>query len=424
MPNIILQKHLTGFAKDKIVTREGTYDIDCPSLPQCAATTLTIDTPQFDEVASLYGLTLPEIPPRNFIKAYQGVLRNSTVGRVPWYLCVPSEAFKFVLDQTVEYIQKNIIDLDTSYYDKWFLEGNYILSKLQPMKIDRNLFDKIALEEKTNKTFLSFEPKSPNDFANEIVFTRTGTVTGRLKVETGPDILLLKESSRSIIVSRFGGAGSVYSFDYRALEPRLILSDSMSDQQVVEPYHKKEPEEDIYRAIKGQLFKDNPNVTREIVKSIVLSGLYGSSVGTLIEKYPEIDSRSIVPKIFDYFGLLEHKTRLEQEAVGNHGLYINNKYGRRVSVSDASNYMLVNRYAQSTGVDIALLGFGMVQKYIEDIGKTDMIVPVGVIHDAVIFDIHESQYALIPTLRKIAALEIPKYEDTNFYMKATKFNER
>ena len=73
-----------------------------------------------------------------------------------------------------------------------------------------------------------------------------------------------------------------------------------------------------------------------------------------------------------------------------------NFYNRPISPGSGLRHVLVNNYIQSSSVDAALLGFGSL---VEDIGSKEIrAVPLFVIHDALILDIHP---ASIEKFRKI-----------------------
>lgn len=413
MKAVYLPKEIIGSRKDIIVSSNGSEELTDRS-PELMNQMPVMGSPEFDEVIQLYGVELPETPPRNFLKAYQCLLSNSIEGRVPWEVCVPQKAFKLSVDGLVEAITKKVLTLDLEYYERWYKQGNYVLEKIQPIKINAKIFDNLS-NQFSDKVLASFAPNA-SGYAERVEYTRTGTITGRLKVTSGANILLLNKDYRGIIDSSFGNEGIVLSYDYKSMEPRLILIEHHLSGTL--PY--KGEEEDIYSLIKSKLFQDNEAVTRDIVKTCVTSALYGASISTLEETYPSVDFKRIIPQINDFFGVAEIKERLENEALMNGNLFLNNRYGRRVSIGDASKYMFVNRYTQSTAVDVCLLGFSSIVKFIEEYGLADFAKPIAVIHDALLLDIHKNAFHLIPAIRKVGAVEIPKYEDSIFYMKSEK----
>jgi hypothetical protein len=79
---------------------------------------------------------------------------------------------------------------------------------------------------------------------------------------------------------------------------------------------------------------------------------------------------------------------------------------------DKVDHLLVNSYAQSTGVDVSLLGF----KSIVDSLGSDGIRPLFVLHDALILDVRGDRFE---DVQKITSVEIPSFS-TKFPIKLDK----
>ena len=62
---------------------------------------------------------------------------------------------------------------------------------------------------------------------------------------------------------------------------------------------------------------------------------------------------------------------------------IKNFFGRPIKPSSARDSLLYNNYIQSTGVDVALLGFGQILDK-----APSRVRPIFFIHDAMLVDIH------------------------------------
>ena len=62
---------------------------------------------------------------------------------------------------------------------------------------------------------------------------------------------------------------------------------------------------------------------------------------------------------------------------------IANYYGRPLKIEDPRPNILISHYVQSTAVDTALLGFSRLMKDLKQL----KIVPIYVIHDAVVVDV-------------------------------------
>jgi hypothetical protein len=66
----------------------------------------------------------------------------------------------------------------------------------------------------------------------------------------------------------------------------------------------------------------------------------------------------------------------------NENGFIRNRYRRRIETPDPGDGQLLNSYLQSTGVDVALLGFSEITRRL----NPEHAVPVALLHDALILD--------------------------------------
>ena len=73
---------------------------------------------------------------------------------------------------------------------------------------------------------------------------------------------------------------------------------------------------------------------------------------------------------------------------------------------------LVNTYVQSTGVDVAMMGFNQVLKQL----GTDGVRPLFVLHDALILDVRNDR---LPDVESVSSVAVPGY-DTEFPLKFEK----
>lgn len=211
----------------------------------------------------------------------------------------------------------------------------------------------------------SFKPRG--GFCDRINYNRFGSRTGRLTVSSGPRILTLKRDARKFLRSRWGDNGTLLSFDFSALEVRLMMADASSTV----------PGNDPYLDLAGVVGLD-----RSSSKLALISTVYGAtehglsgSLHTSLE-----DARKIRDVIFHRYGTNTLVERLRTEYMA-HG-HIRNRYGRRVEIPDAGDGPLLNSYLQSTGVDASLWGF----KQIIERLPTEHAVPVALLHDALIVD--------------------------------------
>ena len=419
-----IHKSAIQYSQSLLCSNNQLVKVDERDIPQGA---LIYGTPGFEEVMKLYDQPIPEFPPRNYLKAYEGVLKTTPSSRVPWSSCIPDKAYT----QSVRVLAKEILDSfgamndDLGYYQKTYKHSGRILDNLKPGAVDVMKWKELTFRgESQHSSIRSFRPDE-SGFTEIPRYSRVATVTGRLKVTGGPDILHLKKTHRDILISRFGDNGSIWQLDYKSLEPRVLLALLVNSGTLPEEERNKVHERDIYQDIKDKLFGHLDSLTRDMIKKIVLSELYGAGLESIAKQLPgelrlsEIDD--IANTILDWFKLPELKARLIAEYNANDRKYILNAYGRRVRTSEAQPYMLVNYFTQSTAVDVALHGFSNLVDYVNiELRRGNEIVPLSVLHDALFLDIHKNSAHLIGTLCKVGSIDIPGFESSSFYLQGTK----
>ena len=334
------------------------------------------------EELSLGVYKFPTFPPKKNVSFYEKYfeLENDFI---PWIFCMKPSEYKTQLtnfaQRVVEELDKDPITL--SYYKNTFLPSNEVFELLHPMKSFSNLEGNKGA---VLKSFISNEEYLPVTRYN-----RTTSTTGRLKVEQGPEILLLKKEIRNKIFStssRFGQHGKIYELDYKSLEPRVLLSKTKPNQPLPS---------DIYSDIQSTVFKNNPGLSRDIIKKVSLTLLYGGSGETLKDESTDstrglyVEVGELCDKINEYFGLEEFKEKLIKENSENG--FIRNEFGRKISTVNARNSILVNYWTQSTAIDIALAGFSCLtnsQQY------SSSFLPLCVLTDALYVDVDEREWTL------------------------------
>ena len=210
-----------------------------------------------------------------------------------------------------------------------------------------------------------------------------------MTVESGPNILTLKKNYRQILKSTFA-EGAICSLDFGALEARIILAEN----------GKVATAPDLYSSLATELF--GGAIDREVVKIAVISELYGASKSALGVRLG-IGSHKLeefVTKVRSYFGTTELRKRLKEEFIKTGK--IKNKHGRFLDLDDPQDHLFVNTYAQSTGVDVSLLGF----KAVLDKLGTDGVRPLFVLHDALILDVREDRLSAVEAIRSTS---VPGY---------------
>ena len=345
------------------------------------------------EELSLGTYKFPTFPPQKVSSFYEKyfVLEDRFI---PWVFCMKPSEYK---TQLINFAQGIVSELNKdpktlAYYKKTFLPSNKVFELLHPMKA--YTFDN---EEDSKGTVAkSFTSENKNEYLPITKYNRTTSTTGRLKVEKGPEILLLKKQIRNKIFScssRFTN-GKIYEFDYKSLEPRVLLSKTKPNKSI--PL-------DIYEDIKSTVFKNNPNLSRETVKKVSLTLLYGGNAETIKNESTDstrglykpvfqtggerVEVDELCDKINEYFGIEEFKEQLIRENSENG--FIRNEFGRKISTDNARNSILVNYWTQSTAIDIALMGFS---KLTNSQQNCSSFLPLYVLTDALYVDVDETEW--------------------------------
>lgn len=334
----------------------------------------------FDSLLKLNNLSLDLQPQQKFVKALRTLVQDSH-WPPPWKKVLEQQEYKKFIKKMIDDIRA--LEFDITYYDV-FKEGNDALALLKNATINETLYLSYCLKDGGNSHLRSFKPDD-NKKSCKITYDRFGSRTGRLTVKDGPMILSLNKEYRDILCSRHGVDGNIVMLDFNALEVRVLLNES-ENQPVSAP--------DIYTEFNNELFLGK--LSRDIVKSAVISLAYGQSIRTLSTKLNLSADKThfFVDKISKRLRLTELATRLKSDYVKNG--WIKNRFGRIVNVDDPSDNVLVNSYAQSTGADIALLGF---KNVIQQLGNKN-VEPLFFLMDALILDVHKDSLNDVRSLNK------------------------
>lgn len=367
------------------------------------------------EVSKVFNLTLPSYPSRNYLKAMRTVLGKGELSQVPWNLVLPREAYiQSVRDLGLKLITLfSDLDLD-SYYRTYYRKTFPLLKKLQRAKIDPVAFKFHEMSEEKSAHLESFAPDD-SGFAKDVVYSKCDTVTGRLKVTSGPNILHLRKDERNILTSRFGhGEGRIWTLDYKSLEPRTILA-IKSYLNSPDTIFGSLPL-DLYTHVLNELkLKD---VSRESLKEVIITQLYGASRETLLEKLTHVPNREdFISMVNDWFGVETIRERLLQEYEETNRKLIHSWYRRPVDCTTAKPYMLMNRFIQSTAVDVALFGFDSIVRHLEVKGLISGIVPIFILHDALFLDVRKDMEDCLPELAEVGSKNIPLFPGFTFPIK-------
>lgn len=246
----------------------------------------------------------------------------------------------------------------------------------------------------------SFVPDE-DGLTRPVRYDRFKTLTGRLTVESGPQILTLKREHRDILKSRHGDNGAIYALDFANLEARILLYE----------YGRSCNDVDLYGVIAKELGYD-----RKAIKGAVISELYGSSKWAL-GKHLGIEGKELnefVKKVKDYFNTGELLERVKAQFVST-GKVIN-RYGRPVTIDEPLDHIFISYYGQSTGVDVTMLGFKQVVDTLKK--KAPKSCPVFLLHDAMFLDVHNDD---LPIVQSIKHVKVKGYVQ-KFFLKLEKIS--
>ena len=326
-------------------------------------------------VAALMGNKINSIGTESQVYAYRQLGCNAPI---PWQKVLPDKEFHRRLVELISSLEGTLDALHVSGYGNTFLAGRKVMIGLSRAVIDKHEYNtRLASESNATlrKMLKSFEPDA-TDRAGVVGYSQVDTVTGRLIVKSGPQILTLPKKYRSILRSRYSG-GSLLYIDFVSLEPRTCLFAAGKRSQC-----------DIYLDISSDVF--DGKLDRDIVKTAVLCALFGAGASRLSKMLPDgltFSSTQIIKKIRAYFGTDKIMSDLRQQSA-DFG-HIKNMFGRNITLRDKNN--MLNYFLQSSAVDIAMLGFSQIIDKAQELGA----VPIYVIHDALLLDCPQESAQLI-----------------------------
>ena len=340
-----------------------------------------------DTLLKLKGAEIPISPPKKWVSSMTLLMSGSIP---PWSQVMPSTAYKSFVKNLVKTITETIDELPKDYYKSVWCPSGQLLCSLKSARVDTNVYKELATSiGHDSGAFETFKPGA-GGFLQPIVYDRFATRTGRLTVIEGPNILTLKKEYRKMLKSTYSD-GVICSLDFGALEARIILAEA----------GKSTTNADLYGELANELF--DGKIDRNTVKIAVISELYGASKGSLANRLGingyKLDE--FVTTIRSYFGVAELRKRLKDEFIrlGK----VCNKHGRYLELDDPQDHLFVNTFAQSTGVDVALLGF----KSIMDRLGIDGVRPLFVLHDALILDVRSDR---LKDVENISSVKVHGYE--------------
>lgn len=353
----------------------------------------------FDTLLKLGLIDVNAHPPPQFEKAMKALVKERSIV-VPWQKIMPKQAHVNFVRTIVDTLVDSLGNAPVDYYVNTWVKEMALLRSLVPAHVNERL----------RQDFLSScdNPGSLESFSlidevtKPIVYDRFGTRTGRLTVTSGPMILTLKKDHRQILTSSWGDDGDVVMFDFNALEPRIALYESGGDCS----------DSDLYDAMNVELFERT--LERDVVKGGVISAIYGQSGWALAKRFNLDNPHEVVGKIAEYFKAKELLNAIKNDYVINGAKFIRNKYGRSILIDEPSDRVLINSYVQSTGVDVALLGFYELMNKIRGF----RVKPLFVLVDALIIDCHKDD---LSDVQHVTSINVDGY-DQAWNLKMTMMN--
>jgi hypothetical protein len=276
----------------------------------------------------------------------------------PWAQALPPHIFKKWLQR----FSNNLLSLRDqwadSYYGHEYQVQQRLLQRLQQPFVDDHVIKQI--EDERVHSFLSIDGYRPQKSTYDV----WSSVTGRMSIIDGPNILTLDKQYRKIFKSRYEG-GTILQIDFTSLEPCTCLA--MQGKKFIG---------DAYAWASEQIEVDVP---RDVLKIAIMSALYGMTPSNFSKKFSEIPhANDLLFQVRDAFGVdnMQKKLREQFDSIG----HITNHYGRIIKCEKKSPF--VSYSVQSTAVDVVCQGF---THLLDDLNIE--MTPLYLIHDALMVDV-------------------------------------
>tara|TARA_B100000029_G_scaffold411022_1_gene413187 strand:+ start:829 stop:2007 length:1179 start_codon:yes stop_codon:yes gene_type:complete len=333
------------------------------------------DSKSISSICELLDMEPPSLSLKEVDKSFKQL---GFFGPIPSALTHRKDEFKKLLNVAIETSILASDNLESLGYMETFLSCQEVLRGMSRASVDYPRLLKViegSGSAKNNSLIRSFETDS-DGIMRKAVYSNTSTTTGRMTIESGPQILTAPKIIRNCIQSKFKN-GKICQIDFVSLEPRLgrIMADAS-------------PKKDIYQDFGDLVFSGK--LTRNQVKKVMLCAIYGAGFRTLSELLPDgMSPRVVVKKAKEYLNF-DNITRKKKDELKKFG-YMQNCFGRPVKPSSDRDSLVYNNWLQSSAVDVALLGFKEIIDSLKDL-KSD---PIFLIHDALLIDVHPEDLKLV-----------------------------
>lgn len=326
-------------------------------------------------------------PPELYVNSYKKFVPNRN-WPPPWKSCMPAYAHRDFQEGILREARGFIKQCDSGFYEGFWEHETAVFDSFERITVREEVFDRLKKENSDNPQLLSFVPNN-KELAKKIVYDRTSTRTGRLTIRSGPQILNLRKDLRHVICpaspDRFVGY-----YDFKACEMRVLLYEAGHD------------------TIKGDLYeilgkKYLQGIERSTIKGAIISREYGQNrhVWGPNLGLDDASSRYIDDVLNDIFNVSSLLNNLRKQYASSG--FIRNKFGRKVLPAGGDDHLLKNAYAQSTGVDVTLLGFSTLLRGFERLD----VKPLGLIHDCIVIDAPKSARNMLASLNTV---KIKRYD--------------
>ena len=261
---------------------------------------------------------------------------KGAVEEIPWRLCMPSREWNLFTKNLVDCLWLNLSNPDNHYYVSTFKRNRELIRSLSEAYVDTNMINNLlkSVPENSRHQISRFTPTKGEKVAPISKYSISKSVTGRMTITEGPNILTLKKEYRKILKSRWGHQGKILEIDVQSIEPRVALS-----------FFGKSIKGDVYSEVMNHL---EVEIDRQAAKIATLSAIYGASHHTLRSMLPDsIDALAVLQSVKEFFGI-RHVEKMIKEQHNQLG-YTKNSHGRKI-FSDAPS---VNHLIQSSSVDVS-----------------------------------------------------------------------
>ena len=335
-----------------------------------------------DVLLEFFNLEKPTLKSSPHVRSFYSLMQSG-ITEIPWHAVLPPLEFRRLLEGLISSLEGVLRCFFDSKYNGVFIDERAFLLSLSRAYINVPLLTSYMATEKNQtvrSTLSSFKPAAELQ-TRRVMYNQAATLTGRLTIKKGPQVLTLPKKYRDIITSRYS-SGKIMQVDFVSLEPRIARLTAGFESGP-----------DVYLQLSDELF--NSELTREQAKIAVLCALYGVSQRKLSKMLgPKFNAVMVIDKIKKFFGVPE-RLRLVREELAIDAKF-QNYFGRHIEPDRTDAGALVNYYVQSSAADAALLGFIILKKKIDELQLR--CTPIFVIHDAMVLDIHIDDIASLENL--------------------------